>query len=487
MACGATAVGLTACGAGSHPVNAATSSVASATVAAAATTTVTTTVTTTTTATVTLPGAGKPPVTIGDENLPEQFILGQLYYQALKAQGFQVTLNQSIGPTQVVMQSLATGQLAMYPEYLDNWDSQVAGLQQPFKTRDDAYTAGLRYALKHGLVLLNPTPFSNTNAIAVSFNYAVENEIQSIPDLIKMAPQLTLGGPPQFQQSTTGLPAIQSTYGLVPATFKPLEIGSQYQALDQGTVQAAVVNTTDPQLLTGSYPLLHDPEDIFGWGNVVPVVSSRALDAEGPVFEATINRVSSLLTLAAIRELNSAVVLSGQDPAVVAQQFLQDQGILPPPASPLAARPEAPRAPLGQRQLLDLDHLGRLHPDQHQLRDPIAGRDLEPRRTVGVQQQHAHLTPVSGVDQTRSVHQRDPVLGGQSGARQHQAGLAIRNLDRHAGADRGPLAGGQHAVLERVQVESGIAGIRPGRQPRAGVEPPDSERHANGRLSANSW
>jgi len=338
LACGATAVGLAACGAGSHPVSAATSSVASATVAAAATTTVTTTatttVTTTATETVTLPGAGKPPVTIGDENLPEQFILGQLYYQALKAQGFQVTLNQSIGPTQVVMQSLATGQLAMYPEYLDNWDTEVAGLQQPFKTRDDAYAAGLRYALKHGLVLLNPTPFSNTNAIAVPFNYAVENEIQSIPDLIKMAPQLTLGGPPQFQQSPTGLPAIQSTYGLVPATFKPLEIGSQYQALDQGTVQAAVVNTTDPQLLTGSYPLLHDPEDIFGWGNVVPVVSSRALDAEGPVFEATINRVSSLLSLAAIRELNAAVVLSGQDPAVVAQQFLQDQGILPPPASP---------------------------------------------------------------------------------------------------------------------------------------------------------
>ena len=181
MACGATAVGLTACGAGSHPVSAATSSVASATVAAAATTTVTTTVTTTTTATVTLPGAGKPPVTIGDENLPEQFILGQLYYQALKAQGFQVTLNPSIGPTQVVMQSLATGQLAMYPEYLDNWDSQVAGLQQPFKTRDDAYLAGLSATPSStASCCSNPTPFSDTNAIAVAFNYAVENEIQSI-------------------------------------------------------------------------------------------------------------------------------------------------------------------------------------------------------------------------------------------------------------------------------------------------------------------
>jgi osmoprotectant transport system substrate-binding protein len=334
LACGAAAVGLTACGTGSHPVTAAAPS---ATVAAATTpattTTVTTTVTTTTTETVTLPGAGKPPVTIGDENLPEQFILGQLYYQALKAQGFQVTLNQSIGPTQVVMQALSTGQLAMYPEYLDTWDAEVAGLQQSFRTRNDAYDAGLRYALKHGLVLLNPTPFSNTYAVAVPFIYAIQNEVQSIPDLIKVSPQLTLGGPPQFQQSPTGLPEIQSTYGVVPAAFKPLEIGSQYKALDQGSVQAAVVNTTDPQLLTGSYPLLHDPEHIFGWGNVVPVVSNRALDAEGPVFAATINRVSALLSLSAIRELNAAVVLYGQDPATVAQQFLQAQGILPPAPS----------------------------------------------------------------------------------------------------------------------------------------------------------
>jgi glycine betaine/choline ABC-type transport system substrate-binding protein len=270
---------------------------------------------------------------IGDENTPEQFLLGQLYYQALKAAGFSVSLNQSIGPTEVIQQALATGQLAMYPEYLDTWDTNVAGVQHGFRSRADAYLAGQHYALKHGLALLNPTPFSDTNAIAVTFDYAVENQVQSIPDLGNVSAQLTLGGPPQFQQSPTGLPTLQTTYGVVPSAFTPLELGSQYQALDRGTVQAAVVQTTDPQLLSGSYPLLHDPEDMFGWGNVVPVASVRALDAEGPVFEATINRVSALLTLPAMRELNAAVELDGQDPATVAAQFLQANDVLPPPAS----------------------------------------------------------------------------------------------------------------------------------------------------------
>jgi glycine betaine/choline ABC-type transport system substrate-binding protein len=325
---GAAALALASCGAGSHPATAAVPS--TTTVTTTATTTTTTTATTTTT--VSLPGAGRPPVTIGDENTPEQFLLGQLYYQALKAAGFSVSLNQSIGPTAVIQQALANGQLAMYPEYLDTWNTSVAGLRSAFRSPREAWLAGQRYALRHGLELLNPTPFSDTDAIAVSFDYAVENQVQSIPDLIKISP-LTLGGPPQFQQSPTGLPALQSTYGVVPSTFTPLEIGSQYQALDQGTVQAAVVQTTDPQLLSGSYPLLSDPEDIFGWGNIVPVASARAIDAEGPVFESTINRVSALLTLPAMREMNAEVQLDGQDPAAVATEFLQSAGLLPAPST----------------------------------------------------------------------------------------------------------------------------------------------------------
>jgi osmoprotectant transport system substrate-binding protein len=328
LVCSCAALGLAACGAGSHPATAAVPG--TTTVTTTATTTTTTTATTTTT--VSLPGAGRPPVTIGDENTPEQFVLGQLYYQALKAEGFPVSLNQSIGPTAVIQQALANGQLAMYPEYLNTWDTSVAGLPNVSGSLRQAYLAGQHYALKHGLELLNETPFSNTNAIAVTFDYAVENQVQSIPDLIKLS-QLTLGGPPQFQQSPSGLPALQSTYGVVPSTFTPLELGSQYKALDQGTVQAAVVQTTDPQLLSGSYPLLHDPDDLFGWGNIVPVASVRAIDAEGPEFEATINRVSALLTLPAMRELNAEVQLEGQDPAAVATQFLQQEGLLPQPST----------------------------------------------------------------------------------------------------------------------------------------------------------
>ena len=149
----------------------------------AARATTTSTTTTTTTQPTTLPGTGKPQVTIGDKNYTEQFVLGELYYEALQAEGFPVLINQNIGPTQVTLQALANGQLGMYPEYLDTWNSQVAGYTRQFKTRHSALVAASRYARAHGLDLLDPTPFSDTWAIGVTVNYAQQNGLATIGDL----------------------------------------------------------------------------------------------------------------------------------------------------------------------------------------------------------------------------------------------------------------------------------------------------------------
>ena len=73
-----------------------------------------------------LPGTGKPLVTIGDKNFTEQFILGELYYLALRNAGFSVQLNQNIGPISVTLQQLRTGALGMYPEYINDGNSEVA-------------------------------------------------------------------------------------------------------------------------------------------------------------------------------------------------------------------------------------------------------------------------------------------------------------------------------------------------------------------------
>ena len=304
---------MSACGASEHAPASATSAQAQTTVVA-------------------LPGAGKPSVTIGDKNTTEQFVLGELYNQALSAEGYDVVLNRNIGPTEVTIQALESGRLDMYPEYLTTWNGTIAGYTRSFKTARSAYRAGQRYALAHGLELLNPSPFSDTDAIGVLQAYAIQNGLSSLDDLRKVAQMLTIGAPPPFQQSPDGLPAIEQVYGFIPAAFKALDIGAQYQALDQGTVQAADVNTTDGELASGNYVLLSDPRRAFGFGNAVPVVSAKVVQAEGPAFVATIDRVTALLNTDAIRLLNAAVDIQHEDPAAVAKQFLLAHGLLAPSA-----------------------------------------------------------------------------------------------------------------------------------------------------------
>jgi len=333
------AAGLSACGSSNREPNAQPPPAPSSTTKVAATATSATdartksTSTSTSTSTSALPGSGKPQVTIGDKNFTEQFVLGELYRQALEAQGYSVVLNRNIGPTEVTIPALESGRLDMYPEYIGTWNSQIASYKRPFRTLDGAYRAGQQYAVAHSLELLNPTPFSDTPAIAVTRPYAVANDLSSLIDLRRVATVLTVGAPPQVQHNAAGLPAVEQAYGFYPAAFKSLDVGGQYQALDHGTVQAAAVTTTDGQLAGGGYMLLRDTRRVFGWGDVVPVVSAKTLAAEGPEFRATIDRVSALLTTAVMRRLNAAVDVSGQDPAVVAKQFLQEHGLLTPTTS----------------------------------------------------------------------------------------------------------------------------------------------------------
>jgi osmoprotectant transport system substrate-binding protein len=302
-------------------------------VASAPSTTPSATTTTTTTTTPTgaaLPGSGRPPIVVGDKNYTEQFLLGQLYVQALTGQGFTVTVDQNIGVTQVTMQALKDGSLSMYPEYLNVFDSAAADDLTSYSSEGAALSAARSWAGPHGLSLLSPTPFSDTGGLAVTDAYAAINRLGSIGDLRRVATALTIGGPSQFQTGSPGLPELDAAYGLAPAAFKAMAVGDQYSALADDTVQAADINTTDGELGTGDYTVLRDPRHVFGWGNVVPVVSTKVLLAEGPAFRNTINQVDATLTPDAMRQLNAAVDVAQQDPTVVAKQFLETHGLLAP-------------------------------------------------------------------------------------------------------------------------------------------------------------
>ena len=273
------------------------------------------------------PGVGKPPVTLGDKNFEEEYLLGALYQQALQAKGFKVNLKGNIGSSEIIWKALQSGQIDMYPEYTGTLLSAIAGDNKPPTSAKQTYALAQAYANKHGFVLLGQTPFYDADGLAVLKVNAQKHGLTTIASVQKLG-SVKYGAPAENQTRYFGLVGLKKVYGLNHLQFVPLAEGLNYKALDSGQVGVATIFTTDPQLQSGKYVVLSDTKKLFGFQNVAMVVKKSVVKAEGPAFVQTVNKVSSLLTLPAIIKMNAAVALDQQSPTAVAQQFLKANGLV---------------------------------------------------------------------------------------------------------------------------------------------------------------
>ena len=268
-------------------------------------------------------------VTLGTKNFDEQFVLGQLYKQALGARGYKVTLKENIGSTEVIDASLQRGEIDGYPEYLGVTATVLARKDVVGKNAQQTYGIARDFYASRGQALSQQTRFENVDAIATTVFYAQRHGLQSLTDLRKL-PHFTLGARPEFEDRVQGLQGMQSTYGLTNATLRPLAIGTQYKALDRSDIDVANVFSTDGQLANGQYKVLEDPKRLFGYQHAALVIDRAKLKGlGGDRFMDVIDRLNARLTTPALIEMNRAVSVEGLEPAAVAQRFLAENGLVP--------------------------------------------------------------------------------------------------------------------------------------------------------------
>ena len=266
-------------------------------------------------------------VIVGTKNFPEEFILGQLYKQALQAKGFTVSYKENIGSTELIHTSLTSGKINFYPEYTGVIVQVVHHRASSPSTALATYLLAKKLEAADGLSVLKPTPFSDTDAVAVTNATAKKYGLKSIADLKKVG-NFKFGAFPECKTRTTCLVGYKKQYGLTNVTFVPLAGISAYAALDNGSILAADVFSTDPPLGKGSkYTVLADPKHVTGFQNVSPIVKTAVVTALGAKFTATVNAVSAKLTQNAIVAMNKAVIVDKQSAAKVASAFLKANGL----------------------------------------------------------------------------------------------------------------------------------------------------------------
>src|SRR5437762_761877 len=109
-----------------------------------------------------------PTILIGTKNFPEEYILGELYKQALQAKGFTVTNKGSLGSTELIQTALTSGKINFYPEYTGVIVQVV--FHKQFSGPSAAATVAKARALEKakGFTVLNATPFFDTDVVAVT-------------------------------------------------------------------------------------------------------------------------------------------------------------------------------------------------------------------------------------------------------------------------------------------------------------------------------
>ena len=264
------------------------------------------------------------PIIIGTKNFPEQYILGQLYKQALEAKGFKVSYKENIGSTELIGKALTSNRVTLYPEYTGVILSVTFHRKTAPATSLGTYALAKRLYGAKGYTLTKQTPFEDKDVITVLRSTAAKYGLKTIADL-KKVPDLSIAAFPEFE--TRRIPQLKQLYGVSGFKFVPLASISAYQLLDRGQVLAADTFTTDPQLASRKYVQLSDPKNMFGFQHVAPIVKKALISENGSNFTATLNKVSALLTVKAMIAMNKAVIVDKKPAATVAGAFLKANGL----------------------------------------------------------------------------------------------------------------------------------------------------------------
>jgi len=266
------------------------------------------------------------PVRVGSKNFTEQFILGELYAQALEANGIKTEKKLNLGGTLIAHKALEEKQIDLYPEYTGT--ILLAVLKQETMTDAKAVYDKVKgeYAAK-GLVVLNQAPVNNTYVLVVRPETAEKYKLETDSDLAKVSKELKLGAGPEFRDRKDGLPGLRDKYSMEFKEDLQLAIGLRYQALKNDQIQVVNGYSTDGMISAMKLKRLKDDRNLWPPYYIVPVVRKDALDANPRIAE-VLNRVNASLDDATMAEMNYKVDGEKMEPKDVAHDFLKAKGIV---------------------------------------------------------------------------------------------------------------------------------------------------------------
>lgn len=284
------------------------------------------------------PGTIKPvksledvPVTVAAKDFTEQLVLGNMMSTVLSVAGADVTNLSNTPGSFGVRQALLDGRVDISPEYTGTGWINYLGNDKPVKGEEQQYKAVYDADLKNGLTWLPYAPMNNTYAFAIAEKKGEELGITKLSQLADLPPEeLTFCVESEFAKRDDGFVPMLEAYDLTEsdlAKVTNLDTGVIYTATANGTCNFGEVFTTDGRIPGLDLRVLEDDREFFPLYNLSFVAKTSFLEKHPEVAD-LFDQVLSKLTNEVMLELNAKVDVEGEDPAIVARDWLKSEGLV---------------------------------------------------------------------------------------------------------------------------------------------------------------
>ncbi|MET0143993.1 MAG: ABC transporter substrate-binding protein [Ilumatobacteraceae bacterium] len=273
-------------------------------------------------------GAAGGAITVGSANFPESQLLAQIYGQALATAGFDVSYQPDIGAREIYLAAVESGEVDVMPEYtgalLAEYVRRADPDAVPTATNVDEQIAELGEVLPDGLEVLTPSAAEDKDVIVCTSDAAEEYGLTNLTELAAAAPNITIGGPPEFEtRAPFGIAGFRDILGAEFKEFVPLEIGAVADALAAGQIDCGNLFSTNSVISTAGFVPLEDDQGLVPNEAVVPLVRTDIATDE---LVATLDDISSQLDTEILTGLMVKIEVDASAPDVVATEWLASLG-----------------------------------------------------------------------------------------------------------------------------------------------------------------
>jgi osmoprotectant transport system substrate-binding protein len=265
-------------------------------------------------------------IVAGSADFPESQLLMEIYAQQLEKNGLKVERKPAIGAREVYYKAISAEppEINLVPEYTNSLLSFVVKAKDAnakvTATNVEEQITALGAALPATLVVGTPSAAEDKDVIVCTKDVADKHSLKTLSDLAKVAGEITLGAPPEFEtRSPFGIPGFKELYGATFKSFVPLKIGDIPAALDSGAVDCGNLFSTMSVITTANYVALEDDKVIVPNEAVLPLMTKSIAT---PEVLAIVNGVSAKLDTDTLKRLMVEIEVDKKAPDVVAKEFV---------------------------------------------------------------------------------------------------------------------------------------------------------------------